>query len=234
VRVERLEAAATIPGPRGRRLVPYPAALAAMDALARRGPDADDLLLVVEHPPTITLGRRGGREHIHRAAVTDQGGALRPVEVHEVARGGAVTYHGPGQLVVYPIVRLARLPPPIGRPPLGDLPAFVRALEAAMGACCAAWALPTQTRPGFSGLWIDPRRKLASVGVGVRNGWTLHGLALNVTTRLDDFDAITPCALDGVGMTSVAAELERQGRRAPAFTDVAAVLIAELRRCLRG
>lgn len=228
-RVERLDG----PLHDGRPLCPYPDALARMDALTARPRDADDVLLVAEHPPTITVGRKGGHSLIHGRSLRGRDGTTRAVEVYDVARGGSLTYHGPGQLVIYPIVQLPALQGPIGRGPLGDLPRLVRELEAAMQASCAEFSLPTVVREGFSGVWIDDRTKLASIGLGVRNGWTFHGLALNVEPRLEAFELITPCALDGVRMTSMRRELERRGLPVPTYDAVREHLVAELGRRLR-
>jgi len=208
----------------GTLLCDYGDALAMMQTLVERPNSAPDLLISVQHPPTITLGRRGGREHIHGASV-HVAGENRPVEVWEVARGGSVTYHAPGQVVLYPIMQLTRLAEPIGRGPLGDLPAFVRALEQAMLMTCATFGLPTVTRDGFSGLWIDERTKLASIGVGIRRGWSLHGLALNVCPHLEGFDLITPCGLAGVRMTTMWQQLEQRRLPRPSVVQVETELI---------
>ncbi len=228
LRVERLVG----PLHDGRPLCPYPDALARMDALTARPRDADDVLLLTEHPPTITVGRKGGHALIHGRRLEGRDGASRDVEVYDVARGGSLTYHGPGQLVLYPIVQLPVLAGPIGRGPLGDLPRLVRELEAAMVATCAAFGLQTCTREGFSGVWIDERTKLASIGLGVRNGWTFHGLALNVQPRLEGFELITPCALDGVRMTSMRRELEQRGLPVPTYAAVERRLVAQLQQRL--
>ncbi|HAN32337.1 MAG TPA: lipoyl(octanoyl) transferase [Myxococcales bacterium] len=215
----------------GRHLCDYQHAIEAMNTLTARSPDAADLLLCVEHPPTITLGRRGGRASIHDTTlqVNEQS---HPVAVYEVARGGAVTYHAPGQLVIYPIVQLPLLEPPIGVGPLGDLGGYVRALERCIVQCCAHFDLPTITREGFSGVWINERIKLASIGVGVRRGWTFHGLSLNINPHLEGFDLITPCALDGVRMTTMWQQLEELGRARPSYADVESDLLTRLSEAL--
>lgn len=217
----------------GALLTPYADALAAMEALTERPAAAPDLLICVQHPPTITVGRRGGHDQIRRRTMHGADGTTVEVQVHEVARGGNVTWHGPGQLVIYPVVRLTALDGPVGRGPIGDLPAFVRQLEDAMVATCAVFGVATTTRIGFSGVWLDERTKLASIGVGVRNGWTFHGLALNVEPRLEGFDLITPCGLDGVRMTSVRRELERARLPVPAYAEVEAELCRQLQARLR-
>lgn len=212
----------------GQLLCPYADALALMDSLIARPPSAPDVLISVQHPPTMTLGRRGGREHV-RATTLDLDDRACPVDLWEIARGGSVTYHAPGQLVLYPIVQMTRLDGPVGRGPLGDLPAFVRLLEVAMQETCATFGLATVTREGFSGLWLDDRTKIASIGVGIRHGWSFHGLALNVCPRLEGFDLITPCGLDGVRMTSLWRELDVRHRPRPGIHDVEAELVERLR-----
>jgi lipoyl(octanoyl) transferase len=163
-----------------------------------------DRLLLVEHPAVLTLGRQADERHI-LAPADDL--ARRGIEVLRVERGGEVTYHGPGQLVAYPIVHLA------GRGVL--LRPFVRALEAAMIDTCAALGVTAGRRDGHPGCWVDPAgaepRKIGALGVRVERGVTYHGIALNVTTDLRDFDLIDPCGMPGVRSTSIAAET---GRRA--------------------
>jgi lipoate-protein ligase B len=212
----------------GRMLCRYADALARMDALTARPRSAADVLLAAEHPPTITTGRNGGRDAIHGRQVRGRDGGVVAVEVYDVARGGSVTYHAPGQLVIYPIVQLQSLEGPVGRGPIGDLPAMVRLLESAIIDVCRHFDLETHQRAGFSGVWCDPRTKLASIGLGVRSGWSFHGLALNIEPRLEGFDLITPCALDGVRMTSMQAELERRGTTAPSFDAVRTALLDAL------
>ncbi len=183
--------------------VAYRDALALQHELvaARRRGEGGDTLLLLEHPPVVTLGRSANTEHLRVGA---DALAARGVEVHEVARGGDVTYHAPGQLVGYPIVDLdargAR-----------DVHAWLRALEELLGAALAALGVPWRRVPGWTGVFVDapePRaRKIASIGVGVRGWVTLHGFALNVDLDLAGFDAIVPCGLHAVEMTSIAREL---------------------------
>lgn len=208
-------------------LCSYPAALALMDDLIRRPRSDDDLLISVQHPTTFTVGRRGG----HEAILSRQLGQTT-IPVFEIARGGSVTCHTPGQIVIYPVVQLSRLQPPLGRGPLGDLGAFARALESAMADTCAHFGLPTLTRPGFAGLWLDEETKIGSLGVGIRRGWTFHGLALNVCPDLRVFSLITPCNLQGVGMTSLHQELQRAGRPLPPLAQVADDLAGRVQRRL--
>lgn len=209
----------------GQGLCSYARALDRMQALVARSPNAPDVLLVVQHPPTITLGRRGGRHNIHSTTLALADHPPVEVDVHEVARGGDVTYHAPGQLVIYPIVQLPRWTGDTERFPHGDLPRFVRALEAVMQQTCDVIGLPTVTRKGFSGLWIDETTKIASIGIGVRNGWSFHGLALNVRTRLEGFELITACGLGGVQMSSVWAQLQQRQQPTPDWETVEQSLI---------
>ena len=205
------------------RLCPYPEALQLMEDLVARPGSDPDLLICLQHPATITVGRRGGHGAIHSRELGDT-----TVPVFEVSRGGSVTCHAPGQVVIYPMVQLHRMGPPLGGGLLGDLGAFARMLEAVMADSCAHFGLKTLTRPGFAGLWVDEHTKIGSLGVGVRRGWTLHGLALNVCPDLAVFALITPCNLDGVTMTSLHRELQRAGQPLPAVDEVADDLIGRL------
>jgi lipoate-protein ligase B len=192
--------------------VPYAEALALQDeaVAARRAGRAPDRLLLLEHPPVVTLGRGADPAHLlARPAAL----AARGVEVHRVARGGSVTWHGPGQLVGYPIVDLRAL----GRP---DLHAWLRALEAALIGAARELGVAAERRPGATGVFVPgrrPARKLASIGVGVRGWVSFHGFALNVTADLGGFRDLVPCGLSGVEMTSLARELgSRAGADLPA------------------
>lgn len=158
-----------------------------------------DQLLLLEHPAVLTLGRNSDPAHILASA--DELRA-RGIEVIQVERGGEVTYHGPGQLVAYPIVALARRGLMI-RP-------FVRALEAALVATCAAHRVAAERRAGHPGSWCDADgpapRKIGALGLRIERGVTYHGIALNVTVDLADFALIDPCGMPGVVSTSIAAE----------------------------
>jgi lipoyl(octanoyl) transferase len=161
-----------------------------------------DQLLLLEHPAVLTLGRHADERHVVASRTTlDE----RGIELIRVERGGEVTYHGPGQLVAYPIVRLA------DRGLL--LRPFVRALEAAMIDTCAAYGLAASRRDGFPGCWIEPDgdrpRKIGALGVRIERGVSYHGIALNVTTDLPDYDLIEPCGAAGLLVTSIAAETAR-------------------------
>jgi lipoate-protein ligase B len=155
----------------------------------------DDVLILVEHEPVVTLGR-GTRATSLPVAAADL--PSRGVEVFEVERGGDVTFHGPGQLVGYPILHLSRH--------REDLHWYLRQLEAALIAALGDLGIPAERSPGYTGVWTGGR-KIASIGVHVKQWVTLHGFALNVTTALDWFDLIVPCGIPGVRMTSVAAEV---------------------------
>jgi lipoyl(octanoyl) transferase len=159
---------------------------------ARQRDERPDTLVLVEHPDVITLGRRRSAQ----ANVLSAG----DIPVFEIERGGDVTYHGPGQLVGYPIVKLDE-----GE---RDLHAYLRNLEEALIGVCADVGLAGRRNPGWTGVWIG-ERKVASIGIAVRRWVTMHGFALNVATDLSRFAAINPCGLDAAVMTSLAAESGR-------------------------
>ncbi|MGH7699822.1 MAG: lipoyl(octanoyl) transferase LipB [Gemmatimonadales bacterium] len=179
------------------RALAWQRALAA-DRIARRLDH--DVLLLLEHPPVITLGRGSRPDHL-----------LRPdgVPVVEIERGGDVTFHGPGQLVGYPILDLA------GHRP--DLHWYLRTLERALIAGLARLGLAAERHPGYTGVWTAGR-KIASIGVHVKQWVTWHGFALNVATDLADFARIVPCGIPGVEMTSVGRETGR-GKRDASLWD---------------
>jgi lipoate-protein ligase B len=155
----------------------------------------EDLLLLVEHPPVITLGRSSKDKHLLGSPALL---ATRGVEVHEVERGGDVTFHGPGQLVGYPIIDLKRHKQ--------DLHWYLRQVEEALIRALGAFAIPGERNIGYTGVWSGGR-KLASIGVHARDWVTWHGFALNVTTDLSWFGLIVPCGIADVQMTSIAREL---------------------------
>ena len=158
-----------------------------------------DQLLLLEHPPVLTLGRHSDPAHI---LATPEMLGRRGIDVHRVERGGEVTYHGPGQLVAYPIIALTE------RGLL--LRPLVRALEAALVATCAAFGVAADRRDGHPGCWCDPDgdapRKIGALGLRVERGVSYHGIALNVSVALADFELIDPCGMPGVVSTSVDAE----------------------------
>ena len=176
---------------------------------ARQRDEIPDTLLLVEHPHVITLGRGTHKENL-----------LAPgdLPVFEIERGGDVTYHGPGQLVGYPIFLL--------RPAERDLHRYLRNLEEALIRALADLGLRAGRREGWTGVWTlaDAPAKLASIGVAVKRWVTLHGFALNVATDLARFAAINPCGLDAAVMTSVSAELGRP----VAIGDVAPLVVRHL------
>lgn len=174
----------------------YGDALALQRALVadRQAGRVDDLLLLVEHAPVLTLGVRGdgGRGHI---LATDAQLAARGIEVFEAGRGGDVTYHGPGQVVGYPILDL--------NPDRRDVHRYVRDLEEVLIRVAADFGVTGGRMPGLTGVWVGGE-KLAAIGVRISRWVTSHGFALNVTTNLDDFNLIVPCGIADRGITSFA------------------------------
>jgi lipoyl(octanoyl) transferase len=181
--------------------VPYREAWALQhDLVARRAAgEIGDRLLLLEHPPVLTLGRNAADEHVLAPAPLL---AERGIEVIRVERGGEVTYHGPGQLVAYPIVALE------SRGLL--LRPLVRALEGALVDTCAAFGVAADRRDGHPGCWCAADgplpRKVGALGIRVERGISYHGIALNVSVALSDFDLIDPCGMPGVASTSIARE----------------------------
>jgi len=197
----------------------YPEALALQRTLVeeRRANRVGDLLLFVEHPHVLTLGVRGdgGRDHI---LTTAEALASRGVEVHETGRGGDITYHGPGQIVGYPIVDL--------RPDRCDVHRYVRDLEEVLIRTARDYGIDAGRVEGLTGVWVG-RDKLAAIGVRIARWITSHGFALNVTTDLDYFNLIVPCGIADRGVTSIARLLGRsvdrtdvEGRIAAHFSEV--------------
>ncbi|HET6315736.1 MAG TPA: lipoyl(octanoyl) transferase LipB [Chloroflexota bacterium] len=178
-------------------LISYDSALALQDRLVaqRLAGEITDTLLLLEHPPVITLGRRGSREDIY---ASDALLYSRGIEVHQATRGGLVTYHGPGQLVGYPIVnvRARRL----------TIPCYVRALENAIIDALVVLGISASLNPDHVGVFTK-QGKIAAIGVAQRHGITLHGFAVNLQPDLSHFDLINPCGLAELGVTSAAALL---------------------------
>ena len=174
--------------------VPYADALALQEDLRAalgRG-EGPETVLLLEHPDVITYGRSAkagntlhGEEFLRKLGY----------DVFRVNRGGDVTWHGPGQLVGYPILDLARRG--------SDVHRYIRTLERALIDAVADFGVAARQREGYAGVWLDERRKLASIGVGLRAWRTIHGFALNVCCDLSRFDAIVPCGLAGVEMASL-------------------------------
>ena len=147
-----------------------------------------DLLLLLEHPPVVTMGRTAQATQLLQAA---------GVDVFEVERGGDVTFHGPGQLVGYPIIDLTNYKQ--------DLHWYLRTLEQALIGALEILGIPAERNPGYTGVWTKGR-KIASIGIHVKQWVTWHGFALNVATDLAQFDRIVPCGIPGVSMTSIEKE----------------------------
>ena len=203
--------------------MPYAEALVLQERLAgaRRAGEIPDVALMLEHWPVYTKGRRSEPGHL---PMGEDWYRMQGIEIAETDRGGQVTYHGPGQLVAYPIFDLGAMD--------GDVHAYVRALEAAMIGALADFDIPAQVFAGLTGVWtagdppvepgeIGPQgtpvggaglpggeaRKIGSIGIHVSGGITTHGLAVNVNNDLQPFEWIVPCAIDHVRMTSVSREL---------------------------
>ena len=160
----------------------------------RRAGEIGDIVLIVEHPPVITLG---ARQSANKLLIDQDELARRGVDLVPIRRGGGTTAHNPGQLVFYPILHLQERH-------LG-VSAYVRTLEAIGIELLKTSGLDAERRKGYPGLWIEDR-KIASIGVRVRRSVTCHGMAINIANDLSLFDAMVPCGLDGVAMTSVAQE----------------------------
>lgn len=156
----------------------------------RLAEDCPDTLLLLEHPDIFTIGRRRDQSSLGNVASL-------PYPVRQISRGGQATWHGPGQLVGYPILDLTRR----GR----DLHRYLRALESVVIELAALCGVKADRSPGQTGVWVDGR-KLASIGVGVRRWISCHGFALNVNPSMDGFSAIVPCGIDQVVMTSLQRE----------------------------
>jgi len=200
-------------------IVPYAEALALQRGLVedRRAGRIPDTLLFVEHPHVLTLGVRGdgGRSHILASADVL---AARGVEVHETGRGGDITYHGPGQIVGYPIVDL--------KPDRCDVHRYVRDLEDVLIRTAAEYGVSAHRVDGLTGVWVG-NDKLAAIGVRIARWITSHGFALNVSTDLDYFNLIVPCGIPDRGVTSLERLLGRpipldevQDRLARQFSNV--------------
>ncbi len=174
----------------------------------------DNVLLLLEHPPVLTLGRNANRANVLAShELLDR----RGVTLHEINRGGDVTYHGPGQLVGYPIFDLRTLKNPSGGR-MGPVD-FVRGMEEALIRLCAGYGVAAGRMEGLTGVWCGelgpgtgkgsagPERKIGAIGIHVAKGITSHGFAFNVTTDLRDFELIVPCGIPGHAVTSLAQEV---------------------------
>jgi lipoyl(octanoyl) transferase len=153
----------------------------------RQAGEIGDTLLLLEHPPVYTRGRR---TEPHDLPMGEDWYRAQGIEIHDADRGGRVTYHGPGQLVGYPIMQIS------------DVPAFVHTMEDAIVAALADEGIDAEVRDGLTGIWAG-EGKIGSIGVHVNRGVTTHGFAVNVDNDLQPFEWVVPCGLDGVRMTSV-------------------------------
>jgi lipoate-protein ligase B len=199
--------------------VGYAEAAALQESLRRRILDGDDgaeRLLLCEHDPVITLGRGALSANVLAAPELLR---ARGIAVERSSRGGDVTYHGPGQLVAYPIVRLTR-----------GVVAHVEALAAAAVEVAAAFGVSARFRRDRPGVWVDERKKLAAVGVHVHRRVAIHGMALNVATALDAFELIVPCGLSGTAATSLSSEAGRPISLAETVEPLAAAFARALGR----
>ena len=176
----------------------------------RQADQIEDTLVLVEHPNVITIGRRMNS----RANILNASG----IPVVEIERGGDVTYHGPGQLVGYPILKLIER----------DLHKYLRDLEEALIGVCAHFGLSGTRNPGWTGVWLG-EKKVASIGIAVRKWVTLHGFALNVATDLRQFAAINPCGLEANVMTS----LSEAAAREISVEEVKPITIAKMSQVLQ-
>jgi lipoyl(octanoyl) transferase len=192
-------------------LVPYEAAFAAQRRLAaaRQAGEVPDLLLLLEHPPVYTRGRRSKPEEL---PMGDDWYRAQGIEICDSDRGGAVTYHGPGQLVGYPIVSLPgygnRAAPGRGAEDAARIGVheYVRRMEQVVIGSLGEAGIEAETVEGLTGVWTGGR-KIGSIGIHISRGVTTHGLAINVNNDLQPFEWIVPCGIEGVRMTSVAREL---------------------------
>ena len=182
--------------------IPYAEGLALQERIVAETADgAEDQLLLLEHEPVFTIGRTADQSSLRDPAAL-------PSPLVVISRGGQATWHGPGQLVGYPLLDL--------RQRGSDLHRYLREIEEFLVEICAHLGVAAQRRDGLTGIWAGDR-KLASIGVGVRRWVSMHGFALNVCGTLEGFHHITPCGLPGVEMTS----LEREGATAATVESVA-------------
>jgi lipoate-protein ligase B len=199
--------------------IAYAEAMALQDDLVQKRIDNQipDMLLLLEHPAVITLGRRGSLGDVYLSEETLK---ARGVSVERTTRGGLVTYHGPGQLVGYPIVHLRSL----GL----SVPCYVRALELAIIAALATIDIPAHIDQDHIGVWTESQGKIAAIGVAQRHGVTLHGFAVNLQPDLSHFGLINPCGIGDLGVTSAAAILGHSVDITRFKVTMAAALDAEL------
>ncbi|HVC89290.1 MAG TPA: lipoyl(octanoyl) transferase LipB [Acidobacteriaceae bacterium] len=196
----------------------YPEALELQQELValRKQQKIGDVLVLLEHPPVLTLGRNA---HLANVLATDAELTRRGISVHEIDRGGDVTYHGPGQVVGYPIVDLRGEFPGKKGPHLGAVE-YVRYLEEVLIRTCAEYGVLTQRIAGRTGVWTIPggsipEKKIAAIGVHISQGITSHGFAWNVTTDLRDFRLIVPCGITDCAVTSLEEEIDEHSGAMP-------------------
>lgn len=185
----------------GLECTPYRSALEIQRAIAQQRISKElprDVLLLLEHPPVVTLGRGARTDNL---VVSRQVLSSRGVDLCEIERGGDVTFHGPGQLIGYPIFDLSEHKP--------DVHWFLRQLERTVIVALEALGIRGEQREGYTGVWTEAR-KIASIGIHVKQWVTWHGFALNVTTDLSYFDLIVPCGIPNIVMTSVERELKER------------------------
>jgi lipoyl(octanoyl) transferase len=182
-------------------LVPYTEALALQKRLeaARQRDQIPDVLLLLEHPPVYTRGRRSTPDEL---PMGEDWYRAQGIEVLDTDRGGRVTYHGPGQIVGYPVMSL--------RPYGDDVHDYIRRMERTVVSVLASYAIEAGTVEGLTGVWTAAHRKIGSIGVHISRGVTTHGFAVNVNNDLQPFEWIVPCGIDHCRMTSVARELRRE------------------------
>jgi len=181
---------------------------------ARRDANTADEIWLLQHPPVYSLGVAGREAHLPRGRAD--------IPLVRTDRGGQITYHGPGQLVAYPIIAISRRGLLV-RP-------LVRALETAMIETCAAFGVAAARRDGHPGCWLDPDgpapRKIGALGLRIERGVTYHGIALNVDPDLGDFELIDPCGMPDVVSTSIAAEIAGAGSASTATVEAVARVFA--------
>lgn len=197
--------------------VRYAAAMELMEAraLARQHGTVSDTLYLLEHEPVVTLGRRADRRNLVGGQAVLE---ARGIEVHETGRGGDVTYHGPGQIVGYPVIDL--------KPDRCDVRRYVSDLEEVMIRVCDAYGVDAARLPGLIGTWIDGSRKIGAIGVRISHWVTSHGFALNVSPDLSAFSLIVPCGIHDKGVTSLSLECARKIDVAEAMDQIERQFVA--------
>jgi lipoyl(octanoyl) transferase len=203
-------------------VVPYQDALELQKRLVeqRKAGEIPDQLLLLQHPPVITLGVKTKSDRANVLATSETLGALG-IELFETGRGGDVTYHGPGQLVGYPIISL--------KPDRCDVHRYVRDLEEVLIRTAAALGVVADRSPGLTGIWVGSE-KLAAIGVRIARWVTSHGFAFNVTTDLSHFGLIVPCGISDKGVTSLERLLARRVPMAEVEAAVVAAFLATFER----